>query len=193
MAATGVTSEQYDQIFGGVKSQAEEKGTFLFFFNIRVYENVEPDPNDPDDDGQRDIHEGPFTIKIKMTEELEKYTNFKMYYVNDDFTLDSEALSFEVSEDGVYLVGILKHLSPYVLVGDEKTEEEASTPDSGSTTPTDPTDDNNNNEQGTNTNTDGTTPKTNDNIVLYIVLLGISTLGLSILPIRYFKNKKSNI
>ena len=117
MEKEGITSEMYDQIFGGVKSQAEKKGTFLFFLNIRVYENVEPDPSDPDDDGIRDIHDGPFTVKIKMTDELKKYNSFKMYYVKDDFTLDSEAMEFNVSEDGNYLIGTLKHLSPYVLVG----------------------------------------------------------------------------
>ena len=175
MAAAQISSEVYDLVFGGVKSQAEAKGTFLFFFNIRVYENVEPDPNNPDDNGQRDIHEGPFTIKIKMTDELKKYTNFKMYNVNDEtFEMDNEPLTFEVSEDGNYLVGIVKHLSLYTMVADEKTEEEP-TPDVPG---------------------NGDTPdnaKTNDNIMLYVVLLSVSVLGLSILPIKYFKNKKSDI
>ena len=117
MEKEGITSEMYDQVFGGVKSQAEKKGTFLFFLNIRVYENVEPDPTDPEDDGIRDIHDGPFTVKIKITDELKKYKSFKMYYVKEDFTLDNEAIEFKVSKDGNYIVGTLKHLSPYVLVG----------------------------------------------------------------------------
>ena len=40
MKKEGITSEMYDQIFGGVKSKAEKNGTFLFLFNIRLYENV---------------------------------------------------------------------------------------------------------------------------------------------------------
>ena len=152
MASANITSEQYDQIFGGVKEQAEKKGTFLFFFDISVYELVNPDPNDSEDDGRRDIHEGPFTIKIRMTDELAKYNDFKMYYVDENFNLDNEPLNFQVSADGKYLVGTVNHLSPYVLVGNVAS----------------------NTFGGTNNGN----PQTSDNIYVWIGLLIISILGL---------------
>ena len=166
MAATNITSEEYDQIFSGIKEQAEKKGTFLFFFDISVYELVTPDPNDPEDDGRRDIHEGPFTIKIRMTDELAKYTSFKMYYVNEYFNLDNEPSVFYVSEDGKYLVGNVKHLSPYVLVGNVSS----------------------NTSGGTTTGN----PQTGDNIYIWYGLFVISIFGLSIGAITAARLKKIN-
>lgn len=151
MASANITSEEYDQIFGGVKEQAEKKGTFLFFFDINVYELVTPDENNPEDEGRRDIHDGPFTIKIKMTEELAKYNDFKMYYVDENFQLAGEAVNFEVSEDGNYLVGTLNHLSPYVLVGNVTSE-------------------------GANNGN----PKTGDYLYVWIGMLMISIVGLAV-------------
>ncbi len=165
MAAANINSEQYDQIFGGVKAQAEKKGTFLFFFDINVYELVNPDPNDPEDDGRRNIHEGPFTIKIKInTDELTKYNDFKMYYVDENFNLDNEPLNFQVSADGKYLVGTLNHLSPYVLVGNVVS-----------------------NSGGTTTGN----PQTSDNIHVWIGMLVISILGLSVGTVSATRLKKS--
>jgi len=166
MAATNITSEEYDQIFSGIKEQAEKKGNFLFFFDISVYELVTPDPNDPEDDGRRDIHEGPFTIKIRMTDELAKYTSFKMYYVNEYFNLDNEPSVFYVSEDGKYLVGNVKHLSPYVLVGNVSS----------------------NTSGGTTTGN----PQTGDNIYIWYGLFVISIFGLSIGAITAARLKKIN-
>lgn len=163
MAMAGITAEQYDKIFGGIKKQAEKKGTFLFFYDISVYELVTPDPEDPEDDGRRDIHEGPFTIKIKMTDELAKYNDFKMYYVNEEFNLDNKAIKFSVSKDGKYLVGELPHLSPYVLVG-------------------------NNVSSSSNTN-----PPTGDNISTWVGILVISALGLSLGIFVTTKLKKSKV
>ena len=165
MAATNITSEEYDQIFSGIKEQAEKKGTFLFFFDISVYELVTPDPNDPEDDGRRDIHEGPFTIKIRMTDELAKYTSFKMYYVNEYFNLDNEPSVFYVSEDGKYLLGNVKHLSPYVLVGNVSS----------------------NTSGGTTTGN----PQTGDNIYIWYGLFVISIFGLSIGAITAARLKKN--
>lgn len=66
------------------------------------------------DEDDRDIHEGPFTIKIKLTSEMKKYNTFKLMCVNEDFSV-GEPITLEV--EGDYLVGTLEHLSLYTLVG----------------------------------------------------------------------------
>ena len=58
--------------------------------------------------------EGPFKIKIKLTDDMKKYNTFKMIYLNDDFEAE-DVIELEV--EGDYLVGTLPHLSIYTLVG----------------------------------------------------------------------------
>ena len=63
------------------------------------------------------IHEGPFYIKIKMTDEMKKYDIFKIIYIDaeDNFATESP---ITLTQEGGYLVGTLEHLSTYALVGD---------------------------------------------------------------------------
>ena len=62
------------------------------------------------------IHEGPFYIKIKMTDEMKKYDIFKIVYIDVEDNLATEA-PITLTRDGEYLVGTLEHLSTYALVG----------------------------------------------------------------------------
>lgn len=101
----GIPQELYDSMMEGIVNATKQHGTLLSFYEIEV-EN---------DDGFL-IHEGPFNIKIKMTDEMKKYDIFKIVYmdVEDNFATESP---ITLTRDGEYLVGTLEHLSTYALVG----------------------------------------------------------------------------
>ena len=101
----GIPQELYDSMMEGIVNATKQHGTLLSFYEILV-EN---------DDGFS-IHEGPFNIKIKMTDEMKKYDIFKIVYmdVEDNFATESP---ITLTRDGEYLVGTLEHLSTYALVG----------------------------------------------------------------------------
>ena len=101
----GIPQELYDSMMEGIVNATKQHGTLLSFYEIQV-EN---------DDGFL-IHEGPFYIKIKMTDEMKKYDIFKIVYTDteDNFATESP---ITLTRDGEYLVGTLEHLSTYALVG----------------------------------------------------------------------------
>lgn len=105
LETAGISQEFYDSAMKGIKNATKQHGTLLSFYEILV-EN---------DDGFS-IHEGPFNIKIKMTDEMKKYDIFKIVYmdVEDNFATESP---ITLTRDGEYLVGTLEHLSTYALVG----------------------------------------------------------------------------
>ena len=100
----GIPQELYDSMMEGIVNATKQHGTLLSFYEILV-EN---------DDGFL-IHEGPFNIKIKMTDEMKKYDIFKIVYmdVEDNFATESP---ITLTQEGGYLVGTLEHLSTYALV-----------------------------------------------------------------------------
>ena len=102
----GIPQELYDSTIEGIANATKQHGTLLSFYEIQV-EN---------DDGFL-IHEGPFYIKIKMTDEMKKYDIFKIVYIDaeDNFATESP---ITLTQEGGYLVGTLEHLSTYALVGD---------------------------------------------------------------------------
>ena len=102
----GIPQELYDSMMEGIVNATKQHGTLLSFYEIQV-EN---------DDGFL-IHEGPFYIKIKMTDEMKKYDIFKIVYIDaeDNFATESP---ITLTQEGGYLVGTLEHLSTYALVGD---------------------------------------------------------------------------
>ena len=102
----GMPQELYDSMMEGIANATKQHGTLLSFYEIQV-EN---------DDGFL-IHEGPFYIKIKMTDEMKKYDIFKIVYTDteDNFATESP---ITLTLEGGYLVGTLEHLSTYALVGD---------------------------------------------------------------------------
>jgi len=95
----------YDSMMEGIANATKQHGTLLSFYEIQV-EN---------DDGFL-IHEGPFNIKIKMTDEMKKYDIFKIVYIDVEDNLATES-PITLTRDGEYLVGTLEHLSTYALVG----------------------------------------------------------------------------
>ena len=106
LEAAGIPQPLYDSMMEGIANATKQHGTLLSFYEIQV-EN---------DDGFL-IHEGPFYIKIKMTDEMKEYDIFKIVYIDVEDNLATEA-PITLTRDGEYLVGTLEHLSTYALVGD---------------------------------------------------------------------------
>ena len=122
----GIPQELYDSTIEGIANATKQHGTLLSFYEIQV-EN---------DDGFL-IHEGPFNIKIKMTDEMKKYDIFKIIYVDTEDNFATEA-PITLTRDGEYLVGTLEHLSTYALVGDNAPGENDAPADSDTSAPTSP-------------------------------------------------------
>lgn len=142
-----MTEEKYNQMMDLLKSLAEPYGTLLSLYEIEVYED-----NSVTGDTTL-LHEGPFKIKIKITDAMKKYNTFKLVYLKNDFTT-GEVINLTV--DGDYLVGTIPHLSTYILAGSKANN-----------------------------------PGTGDNIMSYILMLGLSVIGITIVGI-YTKRKKFN-
>ena len=94
-------------VFGGLKDATKKDGEFIGLLEIEIF-----------DENDHSISEGPFEIKIKLTDEMKKYNTFKLMYVKDDFTL-GEVVDLKI--DGDYLVGTIPHLSLYALVANNTT------------------------------------------------------------------------
>ena len=126
LETAGISQEFYDSAMKGIKNATKQHGTLLSFYEIQV-EN---------DDGFL-IHEGPFYIKIKMTDEMKKYDIFKIVYIDaeDNFATESP---ITLTQEGGYLVGTLEHLSTYALVGDNAPGENDAPADSDTSAPTSP-------------------------------------------------------
>ena len=105
LAEFDVTREEYNEVETALKAALVDHGTLLSFYDIVVI--------DEDDHNKGN---GPFTIKIKMTEDMNKYNIFKLLYVDVDEEITIEDSVELTIEDG-YLVGVLPHLSNYALMG----------------------------------------------------------------------------
>ncbi len=138
----GIPKDLYDAMFNGINNAVKGEGTLLAFLQIEV-----------EDENGFLIHEGPFNIKIKMTDEMKKYNSFKFIYVdtNDNFKTQTP-IEFKVN--GEYLEGTLDHLSEYAVVGNVVEEAADVAP--------------------TTTNN----PKTGDSVLLYVGILILSVVGL---------------
>ena len=137
-----ISKEEYEATFAKLIEITKNHGTLLSFYQIEVV-----------DENGHHITEGPFKIKIKITEEMKKYNTFKVIFIDVDNNFKMEdPITFTVNGD--YLEGTLNHLSTYALVGSitpEKTNAATGNEDN---------------------------PKTGDRIVSYISLLGLSIIGL---------------
>ena len=100
---SGVTEEEYDELFNEISNAVKNKGTLISMLDITVTDELDVN-----------ITEGPITIKIKLTDEMKKYNTLKLIYVKDDFTTENP---ISLNIEGDYAVGILPHLSVYTLVG----------------------------------------------------------------------------
>lgn len=104
LKAINATREQYNEVKNMVIKATSKFGELLAFYQIEI----------EDKDDKTIISEGPFDIKIKITDEMRKYNEFKLIYLNDNFEPE-EIVELKV-ENG-YLVGKIPHLSSYTLVG----------------------------------------------------------------------------
>ena len=109
---TGQPAASFDQIKDYLKDLLKKNGAMLAVYGIEL-STVENDPAN-----NRSLHDGPFQIKIKITEEMKKYDTFSLVFIDSDendqlFT--GEVINLKV--EGDYLVGTLNHLSTYALTG----------------------------------------------------------------------------
>ena len=146
-----IDKETYAIAEGILREAIKDHGTLISVYEIIVV-------NENDDPKER----GPFTIKIRMTDDMKEFNSFKLLYINtdnNDFDVEETVLlDVQTIENEKYLVGTLQHLSSYVLVGNTAT----------------PTTNN---------------PQTLDNIYVWIITLLISIVGLTISTISVRKQK----
>lgn len=139
-----IPKELYQMMLTGIANAVNDEGTLVAFLQIEIF-----------DENDFSIKEGPFNIKIKMTEEMKKFNSFKIIYVDTDNNFRTQT-PIELKVNGDYLEGTLEHLSTYAVVGNVVEE---TTPASDTTTGT-------------------SNPKTGDNLMFYIAVLGFSALGI---------------
>ena len=180
----GITKAEYDMALEMIKEDCEKIGKFIILYNIEVVLNEK----------DRSIQDGPFTIKIPYTDDLKEFDSFVLAYISDEDFSISETI--ELKLDGDYLVGTLKHLSPYVLIG--KTEEiekevekeiAALDPEKGDTSGVDT-------PKAESTKTEEPTinynnPTTGDNIIIYASIFVLSAIAIAF-ELFYIKKGKSN-
>ena len=97
-----------DEVRAGInaiKELTKEYGTLVGIYDFVL-----------EDEAGNEIHNGPFTIKIKMTDDMKKYNEFYIVYVKDDLTIETP-IKLTV-KDG-YLVGTLDHLSNYAITANK--------------------------------------------------------------------------
>ena len=133
-----IPKEMYQAVFEDIVNVTKKYGTLISFYEIEVT-----------DENNHNISDGPFNIKIKMTDEMKKYNTFKLIYVDteDNYKMEDP---ITLTVNGNYLEGTVMHLSTYALLG--------------SNTPT---------------NNETNNPQTGDNIMLYVSILGVSIIGLT--------------
>ena len=98
-----VNPDEYDLVLNTLKNKTSNYGDLLSLFEIIVT-----------DENDREVNNGPFTIKIKMTDKMKKYNTFKIMYLDDELNIESP---ITLNVEGDYLVGSIPHLSKYVLTG----------------------------------------------------------------------------
>lgn len=153
--------EQLNKIIGYGKKAAGDNGTLLKLYEVYLTNNG------------TEVHEvdGGFKIKLKITDNMNGYDTYQLIYIAEDGTAEK---AIELTKNGEYLEGTLPHLSMYALVGNKKeTETEATDTNATSenTNTTGITTSNINAEAKTNN------PQTGDNIIFFIGLFVIATLG----------------
>ena len=105
LEAASIPKEYYNEMFEGITNATKDVGTLVGFYQIEVT-----------DENSNLVHNGPFKIKIKMTDDMKKYNTFKIMFVDTDnnFVTESPIL---LTKEGDYLVGTIDHLSTYAVLG----------------------------------------------------------------------------
>lgn len=133
-----VTREYYETAKGIISDALKDQGPVLVYFEIEVYEiptcGEEGEPcmcmNDENEEVpcHKDVHQGPFEIKIKYTDDMAGFEAYKLVFAEMDEEGNvtvGDAIDLELV-DG-YLVGTIPHLSSYALIGTDG----PSAPDTG--------------------------------------------------------------
>jgi len=105
LAEAGITKEEFNEGISLIKDKTNKYGELVAFLEIRLT-----------DENDNEIHEGPFDIKIKMTDAMKKYNAFKIIYVDSEDEFKTEE-PITLTVDGNYLVGTINHLSTYAVTG----------------------------------------------------------------------------
>ena len=171
----GIHTDEYEEAKEKIENNTKKYGILVGVYVINIY-----------DDQYEYTDEG--TIKIKMTDELKQYNTFKLVNIDEEDFSTKDVV--ELTIDGDYLVGKLPHFSVYALVADKieennneteiteptETEKEKTTTPEKTKTPEEKSDN----------------PKTGDNVIVYIALLVIASLGLiAVYTIRKKNTTKS--
>lgn len=109
LEANNIPKDLYNQMLGQIRNIVDDYGEFLYFYEIAVV-----------DENDNEIHQGPFNIRIKMTDEMKKYDTIKIMFIDTDNNFVNED-PITLTKDGDYLVGTLNHLSRYALIGTNTT------------------------------------------------------------------------
>lgn len=105
LAEAGISKEEFNEGISLIKDKTNKYGELVAFLEIRLT-----------DENDNEIHEGPFDIKIKMTDAMKKYNAFKIIYVDPEDEFKTEE-PITLTVDGDYLVGTINHLSTYAVTG----------------------------------------------------------------------------
>ena len=103
--AAGIDKAEFNEGVAVIKNNTKKYGELVGLLDIKLV-----------DENGTEIHEGPFNIKIKMTDAMKKYNSFKIVYVDENNEFKTEE-PITLTQDGDYLVGTLNHLSTYAVTG----------------------------------------------------------------------------
>ena len=104
----------------GATNAVKGKGTLVGLYDFSISDGT----------GFKEESTDGFIIRIKMTEEMKKYNDFKIAFLKDDGTLED---LIKLTQNGEYLEGTLPHLSRYVVIGNnvEITPNRSNNPQTG--------------------------------------------------------------
>ena len=98
--------ERFEKILNETKELTKENGEYIELYNISVFSPVSGYKTD-----------GPFMLKIKITDKIKKYDTYELVNLICTETECEKGDVVKLKVEGDYLVGELPHLSQYVLVG----------------------------------------------------------------------------
>ena len=108
LVAAKIPHEDYESGKATVIAAIDEYGSVISYFEFNLQ----------NENGQ-DIHNGPFEVKIKFTDNMKGYDFYKLIFVEIDDTTDETTIedAIELTVVDGYLVGTVPHFSGYALVG----------------------------------------------------------------------------
>lgn len=163
--------ETFNALLESLAEEAKRFGTVISFLDISVYEGQ----NVVDIDTE-------VNLKLAITDEMDNYKYYKLVYVDGD---DNGNIflgnAYNLTKQGNKLTGRLPHLSTYVLVGSNTSDNNSSSSSSAAA--------------GTSSNSAKTSnssknPVTSDNIYTMFIVFGISLIGILFGTFRYLKVRK---